>query len=205
MKRIIISLLCIITVLCGYFFNSQKKTHLSIRERQQTPHGSRQAPSPLEQLETQFKQPFKGHAFQELLGMSESLNNILYCDTLDVTQRASILSQITNKPYSEMNALVSEVDRCTSECRDSPCFAAIQDSIIYSFTDETLDVYWYYKVQGQDSVLMFNMAEYKKDYPELYFLEDLTTDANMLDWKAMTTAFAASARQSSQLDDSEVV
>lgn len=61
-----------------------------------------------------------------------------------------------------MNALVSEVDRCISECCDSPCFAAIQDSIIYSYTDETLDVYWYYKVQGQDSVLMFNMAEYKK-------------------------------------------
>ena len=130
-------------------------------------------------------QPFKGRAFQELLDMSESLNSILHCDTLDVTQRASILSQITNKPYSEMNALVSEVDRCISECCDSPCFAAIQDSIIYSYTDETLDVYWYYKVQGQDSVLMFNMAEYKKDYPELYFLEDLTTDANMLNWKAI--------------------
>ena len=147
-------------------------------------------------------QPFKGRAFQELLDMSESLNSILHCDTLDVAQRASILSKITNKPYSEMNALVSEVDRCISECCDSPCFAAIQDSIIYSYTDETLDVYWYYKVQGQDSVLMFNIVEYKKDYPELYFLEDLTTDANMLDWKAMITAFAASARQSSQLDDS---
>ncbi|BFK46394.1 hypothetical protein I180019D1_18040 [Alistipes sp. i18-0019-D1] len=49
---------------------------------------------------------------------------------------------------------------------------------------------------------MFNMAEYKKDYPELYFLEDLTTDASMLDWEAMTTAFVASARQSSQLDNS---
>lgn len=61
-----------------------------------------------------------------------------------------------------MNALVSEVDRCISECCDSPCFAAIQDSIIYSYTDETLDVYWYYKVQGQDSVLMFNIVEYKK-------------------------------------------
>lgn len=82
-------------------------------------------------------QPFKGRAFQELLDMSESLNSILHCDTLDVAQRASILSKITNKPYSEMNALVSEVDRCISECCDSPCFAAIQDSIIYSYTDET--------------------------------------------------------------------
>lgn len=231
MKRVIISLLFIITVLCGYFYEKQKtivyqkevneglQQYLNERnndEERASSHVRKDvidytnqrlerreiAPSPLKQLKTQFMQPFKGRAFQELLDMSESLNSILHFDTLDVTQRASILSQITNKPYSEMNALVSEVDRCISECCDSPCFAAIQDSIIYSYTDETLDVYWYYKVQGQDSVLMFNMAEYKKDYPELYFLEDLTTDANMLNWKAMTTAFAASARQSSQLDDS---
>ena len=231
MKRIIISLLFIITVLCGYFYEKQKaivyqkevneglQQYLNERNNDedrasshvrkdvidytnQRPERREIAPSPLKQLKTQFMQPFKGRAFQELLDMSESLNSILHCDTLDVAQRASILSKITNKPYSEMNALVSEVDRCISECCDSPCFAAIQDSIIYSYTDETLDVYWYYKVQGQDSVLMFNIVEYKKDYPELYFLEDLTTDANMLDWKAMITAFAASARQSSQLDDS---
>ena len=231
MKRIIISLLFIITVLCGYFYEKQKaivyqkevneglQQYLNERnndEERASSHVRKDvidytnqrlerreiAPSPLKQLKTQFMQPFKGRAFQELLDMSESLNSILHCDTLDVAQRASILSKITNKPYSEMNALVSEVDRCISECCDSPCFAAIQDSIIYSYTDETLDVYWYYKVQGQDSVLMFNIVEYKKDYPELYFLEDLTTDANMLDWKAMITAFAASARQSSQLDDS---
>ena len=108
MKRIIISLLCIITVLCGYFLIHKKNAFINTR----TATNSTQqpsTPSPLEQLKTQFKQPFKGRAFQELVGMSESLNNILYCDTLDVAQRASILSQITNKPYSEMNALVSEV------------------------------------------------------------------------------------------------
>ena len=159
MKRIIISLLCIITVLCGYFLIHKKTAFINTRtETNSTQQPS--APSPLEQLKTQFKQPFKGRVFQELVSMSGSLNSILYCDTLDVAQRASILSKITNKPYSEMNALVSEVDRCISECCDSPCFAAIQDSIIYSYTDETLDVYWYYKVQGQDSVLMFNIVEY---------------------------------------------
>lgn len=144
MKRIIISLLCIITVLCGYFLIHKKTAFINTRtETNSTQQPS--APSPLEQLKTQFKQPFKGRVFQELVSMSGSLNSILYCDTLDVAQRASILSKITNKPYSEMNALVSEVDRCISECCDSPCFAAIQDSIIYSYTDETLDVYWYYK------------------------------------------------------------
>ena len=55
---------------------------------------------------------------------------------------------------------------------------------------------------SQEKKKNLNMAEYKKDYPELYFLEDLTTDASMLDWEAMTTAFVASARQSSQLDNS---
>lgn len=121
MKRIIISLLCIITVLCGYFLIHKKTAFINTRtETNSTQQPS--APSPLEQLKTQFKQPFKGRVFQELVSMSGSLNSILYCDTLDVAQRASILSKITNKPYSEMNALVSEVDRCISECCDSPCF-----------------------------------------------------------------------------------
>ena len=108
MKRIIISLLCIITVLCGYFLIHKKTAFINTRtETNSTQQPS--APSPLEQLKTQFKQPFKGRVFQELVSMSGSLNSILYCDTLDVAQRASILSKITNKPYSEMNALVSEV------------------------------------------------------------------------------------------------
>ena len=140
MKRVIISLLFIITVLCGYFYEKQKtivyqkevneglQQYLNERnndEERASSHVRKDvidytnqrlerreiAPSPLKQLKTQFMQPFKGRAFQELLDMSESLNSILHCDTLDVTQRASILSQITNKPYSEMNALVSEVSR----------------------------------------------------------------------------------------------
>lgn len=204
MKRIIISLLFIITVLCGYFYEKQKaivyqkevneglQQYLNERNNDedrasshvrkdvidytnQIPERREIAPSPLKQLKTQFMQPFKGRAFQELLDMSESLNSILHCDTLDVAQRASILSKITNKPYSEMNALVSEVDRCISECCDSPCFAAIQDSIIYSYSDETLDVYWYYEIQGQDSVLMFDMKSYKRDIGE--FDAQTTIDA----------------------------
>ena len=201
MKRIGIPLLCIIAVICGYFLFYKKALFSNITQEADggKPHTSL---SPIDLLEVQLSEPLKGRTFKELLDISESLNSILFCDTLDVEQRANILSQITNKPYSEMNAFVSDVDHCISKCSDSPCFAAIQDSIIYSYTDETLDVYWYYEVQGQDSVLMFNMAEYKKDYPELYFLKDLTTDAYMLDWNAMITAFRASAQQSTQLDDS---
>ena len=69
MKRIIISLLCIITVLCGYFLIHKKTALINTRtETNSTQQPS--APSPLEQLKTQFKQPFKGRVFQELVSMS---------------------------------------------------------------------------------------------------------------------------------------
>ncbi len=102
MKRIIISLLFIITVLCGYFYEKQKaivyqkevneglQQYLNERNNDedrasshvrkdvidytnQRPERREIAPSPLKQLKTQFMQPFKGRAFQELLDMSESL------------------------------------------------------------------------------------------------------------------------------------
>ena len=200
MKRAYITPLCIIiAALCGYFIYERiEPTSTADPSAISQPA----APSPLELLKGQFKKPLKGRPFQELVDLSGSLNNILFCDTLDATQRAKFLSQILHKDYSEMIAMVAEVDRCILKRCDSPCFDAIQDSIIYSYTDETLDVYWYYEIQGQDSVLMFNMAAYKRDHPELYFLEDLTTNANMLEWDAMITAFTASAQQSPQLDNS---
>ena len=135
MKRIIISLLFIITVLCGYFYEKQKaivyqkevneglQQYLNERNNDedrasshvrkdvidytnQRPERREIAPSPLKQLKTQFMQPFKGRAFQELLDMSESLNSILHCDTLDgmqeVTSSSLVFSTKQNPPQTNV-------------------------------------------------------------------------------------------------------
>lgn len=201
MKRTSVTLLgIIITILCGDFI--YEKVALASTKANAGFVSQLTPASPWERLQEQFKKPLKGRPFQELVELSGSLNIILFCDTLNAPQRADLLSRIMHRDYSEMMAMVSEVDRCILQRCDSPCFDAIQDSIIYSSTDETLDVYWHYETQGQDTVLRFNMAAYKRDHPELYFLEDLTTNANMLEWDALITAFAASAQQSPQLDGS---
>ncbi|WP_304379465.1 hypothetical protein [uncultured Parabacteroides sp.] len=199
-KYLIIIIIGILLSLCYAIVSSEKDTECLNRQKITAVDGES-----MEQTEhsNERVRPLKGRPFQELVDLCEELNDILFCTMLKSEQRAeALLAKGAPMEYTALIEMAKLVNLSEKQQCDAPCFAAIQDSIIRSATDETLDVYWYYKVQGQDSVLMFNMAEYKKDYPELYFLENLTTDANMLNWKAMTTAFAASARQSSQLDDS---
>ncbi len=103
----------------------------------------------------------KGRPFQELVDLSNRLTGILYDRTLGRGRRAELLSQLLQADYNEMYQGVLQADEAYERCCDGPCFAAIQDTIIGSYTDETLDAFWYYEIKGQDSVLMFDMQAYK--------------------------------------------
>ena len=102
----------------------------------------------------------KGRPFQELVDLSNRLTGILYDRTLSRGRRAELLSQMLQADYHEMYQGVLQADEAYERCCDGPCFAAIQDTIIGSYTDETLDAFWYYEIKGQDSVLMFDMQAY---------------------------------------------
>ena len=107
--------------------------------------------------------PLKGRPFQELVDLSEELNDILFCTKLIPEQRAErLLAKGAPMAYADLLEMAQWIDYCKRQQCDAPCFAAIQDSIIRSATDETIDVYWYYEVRGQDSVLMFDMESYKR-------------------------------------------
>ena len=105
--------------------------------------------------------PLKGRPFQELVDLSEELNDILFCAKLSPEQRAErLLAKGAPMAYADLLEMAEAIDYCERQQCDGPCFAAIQDTIIRSVTDETLDVYWYYEVRGKDSVLMFDMERY---------------------------------------------
>ena len=109
----------------------------------------------------------KGRSFQELVNLSNDLTNIMYDYRLSQTRRAEILSIMLQTDYNHMYQGVKEADEsCRRHC-DGPCFAAIQDTIIASYTDETLDVFWYYEKRGKDSVLMFDMDAFNRLFPDL--------------------------------------
>ena len=107
--------------------------------------------------------PLKGRPFQELVDLSEELNDILFCTKLIPEQRTErLLAKGAPMAYADLLEMAEAIDYCERQQCDGPCFAAIQDSIIRSATDETIDVYWYYEVRGKDSVLMFDMESYKR-------------------------------------------
>lgn len=104
--------------------------------------------------------PLKGRPFQELVNLSDKWNSILFNTQLSPKQRTQILiTQGVPITHAALLKMAEWVDRSEKQQCDAPCFAAIQDSIILSATDETLDVFWYYE---QDSVLMFDMGNYKQ-------------------------------------------
>lgn len=103
-----------------------------------------------------------GRPFCQLVEISNKLTAILYDRSLSRERRAEILSTMLKADYREMYEGAVLADESREQHCDGPCFAAIQDTIIRSYTDETLDVFWYYERQGQDSVLMFDMQAYNR-------------------------------------------
>lgn len=181
MKKIIIALLVAgIASLVGYTLLSGEHT-LSVGTLPDT-------------ISNEFRQtitapatipPFKGHRFQTLINFSNELNAILFNRELTAECRAEqLVAKGAPMNYDELVVMAHDSDYACYECCDGPCFAAIQDSIIRSNTDETLDVYWYYEVQGQDSVLMFDMERYKMENGETAFLSDPQTTVDTLNEQA---------------------
>ena len=112
--------------------------------------------------------PFKGHRFQTLIDFSDELNAILYNRELTAERRAELLvAKGAPMSIDDLVAMVYDSDYAYYECCDGPCFDAIQDSIICSYTDDTLSDYWYY-TEGDDSVLMFDMEAFRRDYPHVF-------------------------------------
>lgn len=112
--------------------------------------------------------PFKGHRLQTLIDFSNELNAILFNRELTVERRAELLvAKGAPMSYDDLVAMVYDSDYAYYERCDGPCFDAIQDSVIHSFTDETLSDYWYYS-EGEDSVLMFDMEAFRRDYPHVF-------------------------------------
>lgn len=108
----------------------------------------------------------KGRSFQELVDLSHHLTTIMYDNTLTQDRRAEILSIMLQTDYDHMYEGVKEADDARARQCDGPCFAALKDTIIGSYTDETLDVFWYYEKRGMDSVLMFDMDAYNQFFSE---------------------------------------
>lgn len=112
--------------------------------------------------------PFKGHRLQTLIDFSNELNGILFNRELTAERRAELLAaKGAPMNYNDLVAMAHDSDYAYYEQCDGPCFDAIQDSIIRSYTDETLFYYWYYTEEA-DSVLMFDMEAFHRDYPHIF-------------------------------------
>lgn len=112
--------------------------------------------------------PFKGHRLQTLIDFSHELNAILFNRELTAERRAELLvAKGAPMSFDNLVAMVHDSDYAYYERCDGPCFDAIQDTIIRSYTDEILSDYWYY-TEGADSVLMFDMEAFRRDYPHIF-------------------------------------
>lgn len=177
-KYLIIIIIGILLSLCYAIVSSEKDTECLNRQKITAVDGES-----MEQTEhsNERVRPLKGRPFQELVDLCEELNDILFCTMLKSEQRAeALLAKGAPMEYTALIEMAKLVNLSEKQQCDAPCFAAIQDSIIRSATDETLDVYWYYEIQGQDSVLMFNMKSYKRDIGEF----DAQTTINALNERA---------------------
>lgn len=112
--------------------------------------------------------PFKGHRLQTLIDFSHELNAILFNRELTAERRAELLvAKGAPMSFDNLVAMVHDSDYAYCERCDGPCFDAMQDTIIRSYTDEILSDYWYY-TEGADSVLMFDMEAFRRDYPHIF-------------------------------------
>lgn len=112
--------------------------------------------------------PFKGHRLQTLIDFSNELNAILFNRELTAERRAELLvTKGAPMSFDDLVAMAHDSDYAYYERCDGPCFDAIQDTIIRSYTDEILSDYWYY-TEGADSVLMFDMEAFRRDYPHIF-------------------------------------
>ena len=117
--------------------------------------------------------PFKGHRLQTLIDFSHELNAILFNRELTAERRAELLvAKGAPMSFDNLVAMVHDSDYAYYERCDGPCFDAIQDTIIRSYTDEILSDYWYY-TEGADSVLMFDMEAFRRDYPQIFASEEV--------------------------------
>lgn len=118
--------------------------------------------------------PFKGHRLQTLIDFSHELNAILFNRELPAERRAELLvAKGAPMSFDDLVTMAHNSDYAYYERCDGPCFDAIQDSIIRSYTDEILSDYWYY-TEGADSVLMFDMEAFRRDYPHIFESAELS-------------------------------
>ncbi len=120
--------------------------------------------------------PFRGHSLRALIDFSNDLNAILCNRKLSAEQRADSLFQ-KGAPMNreELLGFVYDSDYAYYQGCDGPCFDAIQDSVVGSFTDEIFADYYYY--EGPDSVLKMDMVAFRRDYPNVSPLETLKDES----------------------------